>query len=144
MRRLAFLLLIALSSEVLACENKLRPSIDDVVFDLVDPDTVELDNQLRAKYQCKYAFAMLLASNGYERMHLISRSPPGTTVDAANQPVYGVWKLAPLRPPSWGSAWPLKATIIPLQLTGNQRVSTNMRSRAVVSGFRKNDSVGTR
>src|SRR5882757_8744223 len=90
MRRLALLLLMALSGDVLACENKHKTSIDDVVFDLIDSNTADLDNQLRTMYDCKYAFEMLLGSKGYERMHLISGAMPATPVGTDGKSIAGI------------------------------------------------------
>ena len=43
-----------------------------------------------ALYECKYAFAMLLAPNGYESMHLISGGMPKTPVGVDGKSVTGI------------------------------------------------------
>jgi hypothetical protein len=90
MRPLALLLMMALSSEVLACGKETKPPVNDVVFDLIEPESAELDNQLRAMYECKYAFAMLLSPKGYERMHRISGAMPETPAGADGKPIAGI------------------------------------------------------
>jgi len=49
-----------------------------------------------------------------------------------------VWNLAPLRAPSWGSAWSIKAAIIPLHLTAESARLDEQALQGSVSGFRKN------
>jgi hypothetical protein len=89
-RLFALFLVVALSSEVLACETTPARSVEDVVFNRVTPETAELDQRLQAMYGCKYVFAMLLDSKGYEPMRLTSGAMPETPTDAGGNAVTGI------------------------------------------------------
>jgi hypothetical protein len=90
MLRLFLFLAVAFSSEVLACESRPASAVEDVVFNRVVAETAELDQELQTMYGCKYVFAMLLDSSGYEPMRLTSGAMPETPTDAEGHPVAGV------------------------------------------------------
>jgi hypothetical protein len=87
---LILFLSVGVSYDVPACENKQKHSVEDVVFNHVTPETIEIDRQLQASYECKYVFAMLLDSTGYEPMHLLSGTMPDTPTDAQGNRIAGV------------------------------------------------------
>jgi Gram-negative bacterial TonB protein C-terminal len=90
MKRLWILVLILASGSALACAKPAKDSAaEDVVFNNISPQTMELDQELQGKYGCKYAFAMLFSSEGYTPMKLVSGSQPPTPADAAGEPITG-------------------------------------------------------
>jgi hypothetical protein len=90
MRCVWVLALLLASGGAFACGKPTKePSVEDVVFNNITPQTMQLDQELQGKYGCKYAFAMLFSSEGYTPMRLVSGSQPPTPTDAAGAPITG-------------------------------------------------------
>ena len=89
-RLLVLLSLLFASGVTLACDKPAKePSVDDVVFNNISPQTMELDQEVQSRYGCKYPFAMLFSSDGYTPMKLVSGSQPATPTDATGAPITG-------------------------------------------------------
>ncbi|WP_342315547.1 energy transducer TonB [Lysobacter sp. FW306-1B-D06B] len=88
-QRWAFCMLLAWPGCVLACEKQSQPSVDDVVFNRVTPETSRLDMELQERYGCKYPFAMIFSSAGYQPMSLLAGAQPATPNDESGSPVTG-------------------------------------------------------
>ena len=90
MKRLWVLILVLASGAAFACDKSAKePSVEDVVFNNISPQTMELDQELQSKYGCKYPFAIIFSSEGYEPMSLVGGSQPPTPTDDAGAPITG-------------------------------------------------------
>jgi hypothetical protein len=85
------LLLLGWSGMSFACGDspKAQPSVGDVVFNRISPESVALDRKLQEMYGCKYPFAMIFSSAGYDPMRLLSGSQPATPKDESGVPITG-------------------------------------------------------
>lgn len=74
-----------------ACDKSTaQASVEDVVFNHISPESAPLDHKLQEMYGCKYAFAMMFTSAGYEPGRLLAGSQPATPTDATGTPITGV------------------------------------------------------
>ena len=91
MKRLLFLTLLLAPNLAFSCEQPVaEPGVEDVVFNNISPQTMELDQELQERYGCKYPFAMLFSSEGFVPMRLLSGTQPATPTDESGAPITGM------------------------------------------------------
>ena len=84
------LVLLGWSGLSVACDKPAaQASVGDVVFNHISPESAPLDHKLQEIYGCKYAFAMIFSSAGYEPGQLLAGSQPVTPTDETGTPITG-------------------------------------------------------
>lgn len=87
---IVFAALLCFSCAAHPCDTQEpESSVDDIVFNNVTSDSLPLDQQLMALYECRHVFAMIIDSSDWTPMHLVSGRQPSPPVDHAGKPVSG-------------------------------------------------------